>query len=62
MNDNNGLKFPSIIREKLRKGEFVFPENTRFMYPPVLAYRMIYSAVGKGLGSYIAIDCCKEDV
>lgn len=41
MEDNNYLKFPSIIREKLYNGDFMFPEHTRFMYEPILAYRGI---------------------
>lgn len=41
MEDKNYLKFPSVIREKICSGEFVFPENTKFAYEPILAYRGI---------------------
>lgn len=39
--DSNYNKFPSIIKEKIRNGELVFPNNTRFSYKPILAYRGI---------------------
>ena len=39
--DSNYLKFPSIIKEKICNGEFVFPDNTVFAYQPILAYRGI---------------------
>ncbi|WP_347223798.1 hypothetical protein [Bacteroides congonensis] len=41
MKDNNYLKFPSVIRDKLCNGEFAFPAHTQFAYDPILAYRGI---------------------
>lgn len=54
MEDNNYLKFPSIISEKIGNGEFVFPDNTQFAYKPFVAFRGIqrreddFSAVSRG--------------
>lgn len=39
MEDENYFKFPSIIREKAKRGEFSFPEGTLFVYEPFQAYR-----------------------
>lgn len=41
MKDDNYLKFPTLIREKIETGEFVFPEETAFEYNQFLAYRGI---------------------
>lgn len=41
MEDKNFLKFPSVMKEKIRNGEFIFPEKTLFAYDPILAYRGI---------------------
>lgn len=41
MKDENYLKFPSILREKIGNGEIIFPESAYFVYEPVLAYRGI---------------------
>lgn len=41
MDDNNYLKFPSVIREKLNNGEISFPPNTKFEYKPIQGFRGI---------------------
>lgn len=35
------LKFPAILKEKLKSGEIAFPEQTEFEYMPIKAYRGI---------------------
>ena len=53
MEVKNYLKFPSVIYEKLCKGEISFPPDTRFDYEPIQSFRGItreindFSAVTK---------------
>lgn len=35
------LKFPAILKEKLKNGEVSFPKETQFKYMPITAYRAI---------------------
>lgn len=39
--DDNYFKFPSVIREKMQKGECVFLEHTCFEHEPFVAFRGI---------------------
>lgn len=39
--DDNYLKFPSVMKEKICNGEIVFPDNICFVYEPITAYRGI---------------------
>lgn len=41
LENDNYLKFPSVLKEKISAGEFEFPENTRFSYEPIQGYRGI---------------------
>ena len=41
MENVNYLKFQSVIREKILKVEFYFPDNTCFSYEPIQAFRGI---------------------
>lgn len=41
MKDENFLKFPSVLREKVLNGEIIFPDKAYFVYEPILAYRGI---------------------
>lgn len=41
MKDENYLKFPSVLREKIYNSEIIFPEKAYFVYEPILAYRGI---------------------
>lgn len=41
MNQENYSKFPCIIKEKIDKGELIFPEGTKFVYEPIEVYRGI---------------------
>ena len=34
-------KFPVVLREKIKKGELIFPEGTKYIYEPILTYRAI---------------------
>ncbi|MCR5118991.1 MAG: hypothetical protein K6B44_05145 [Lachnospiraceae bacterium] len=34
--------FPAILREKIKKGEFVFPVDTEDTYEPITGYRCYY--------------------
>lgn len=69
MNDENYLKFPSVLREKIQKGEFKFPQSTRFSYQPIQAYRGIerdendYAAVSnKDFMSYAEKNVCRRGI
>ena len=37
------LNFPAVLQSKIRAGEFSFPENTKFTYETISAYRCIFS-------------------
>lgn len=41
MEDENYLKFPSVLKEKISNGEIIFPDTAYFVYEPILAYRGI---------------------
>lgn len=41
MNQENYFKFSCIIKDKLEKGELVFPKGTEFEYEPIEVYRGI---------------------
>ena len=44
MKDNNLLKFPSVLRDKIESGEFIFPENAQYDYEPMVGFRGIERA------------------
>ncbi len=69
MEDKNYLKFPSVIREKIDSGEFVFPENAYFEFEPMLAYRGIerseddFTAVSRmDFRSYAEMNICRRGI
>lgn len=69
MEDENYLKFPSVLREKLRNGEISFSRNTRFSYQPMQAYRGIqrsknnYEPVSKkDFLSYAEKNVCRRGI
>lgn len=37
----NYMKFPSVLKDKLMKGEIEFPEGVKYKYAPIKAYRGI---------------------
>lgn len=41
MNEDYYLKFPSVFKDKLIKGEIKFPQDTEFYYTSKIAYRCI---------------------
>ena len=67
--DNNYLKFPSVLREKIENGEFVFPENTKYQYSPIFGFRGIertvndYTAVSrKDFLSYAELNVSRRGI
>lgn len=46
------LKFPAILRDKLKSGEIVFPDSTEYQYEPIHAFR----GVDRDTDDYHAVD------
>lgn len=44
MKNNNLIKFPSVLRDKIESGEFIFPENVQYDYEPMVGFRGIERA------------------
>lgn len=69
MEDKNLLKFPSVLREKIASGEFVFPENTQYVYDSILGFRGIERAEGdftpvtrRDFLSYAELNICRRGI
>lgn len=69
MEDDNYLKFPSVIREKIISGEFSFPKNTCFSYEPMQGFRGIQREIDdfgtvsrKDFLSYAEMKVCRRGI
>lgn len=67
--DINVLKFPSVLRDRIVSGEFVFPENTQYEYEPMVGYRAIEredndftSVTRKDFSSYAELNVCRRGI
>lgn len=47
MDDAIILKFPCILRDKIQKGDFNFPDGTEFEYEQFRAYRVYFRGEGE---------------
>lgn len=69
MEEYNYLKFPSVLREKIESGEFVFPENTQCDYEPIIGFRAIEREANDFTGvsrldflSYAELNVCRRGI
>lgn len=44
VSEDQCLKFPVVLREKLRKKEIILPDNTKFHYDKIRVYRAVTRA------------------
>ena len=42
MNEEMLMLFPAVLREKIRTGEFIFPDGTEYEFDPIEAYRCYF--------------------
>lgn len=67
--NDNFLKFPSIIRKKISSGELVFPNDVRFTYLPFQGFRAIErekdnfdNVTRNDFMSYAELNICRRGV